>query len=399
MSKNVSEVLLEVLTAAGVKFIFTIPGGAINSIIEAIRKQDKIKIINVKHEETGALAASAIGKLTDSLGVCMGTSGPGAIHLLNGLYDAMHDHSPVLSICGQSETEFQGVEYMQDVDLEHLFSDVAMYNEELENPAQFPKVAEEACRICLNYRTVSNLIIPADIAKADVTEGILSEYFKGDEKKIPDENELIIAADLINSSDKITILAGYGARKAREELLDFALALKAPVIKALRGKDIIADDHPYSLGGIGMLGTKPALKAVRKCGLLVIIGTDFPYHEFYPENTRAIQIDIDPKQIGKRMPVKAGIVGDAQTALKELLKKIFIKEDDGFLKKMQDEMKIWREEESKKETSLDVPIHPQAVADTAGRLAAVNAIFCCDTGNVTVWAARNLKIRDRQLFT
>ena len=400
MGKNVSEVLLEVLTDAGVRFIFTIPGGAINSIIEALRKQDKIKIIYVRHEETGALAASAIGKLTGKLGVCMGTSGPGAIHLLNGLYDAMHDHSPVLSICGGAETKDQGIEYMQDINLEQLFSDVAAYNEEIKNPSQLPKVVEEACRSALHHRTVSNLIIPADVAIEDVPDADnRTSYFEGNEKRLPDENEIVKAVDLINNSKKIVILAGYGAKDSAASLLKFAELLKAQIIKALRGKDLLPDIHPYVLGGIGRLGTRPSIHAIDKCDLLIMVGTDFPYDEFYPKDTPVIQIDIDPKQIGKRVPVKAGIAGDADLAIEELLKKCNPKDDEEFLKDMQKEVKDWFEEQSKKEKSEDVPIHPQAVADAVGRAADDNAVFCCDTGNVTVWAARNLKIRGNQLFT
>lgn len=400
MAKNVCEVLLEVLANAEVKYIFGIAGGAINTLMEAIRKQDKIKLIQVRHEEAGAFAASAIGKLTGGLGVCMGTSGPGAIHLLNGLYDAKHDHAPVLAISGQAETRHQGVEYLQDVRLDRLFSDVAVYSTEIKNPQQMPRVAEEACRAALNYKGVAHLILPSDIAQMEVPDAEMqSAFFESATTQLPSVDDMQKAAKMLAEAGKVMILAGDGARDGATVLLQLAEKLKSPIIKALRGKDIIPDTHPYCLGGLGLLGTTPAVNAINSCDLLLIVGTDFPYFDFYPQKTLAIQIDIDPKQIGKRIPVALGLAGDAQQVLSELVKLVSPKEDSTFLENAQKEMKEWWKDLAKAEDSKDEPIHPQAVADAIGKLASEDAIFCCDTGNVTVWAARSLKIDHQQSFT
>ena len=400
MDKNVCEVMLEVLADAGVKYIFSIPGEGINEIVEAIRKQDRIKMILVRHEETGAFSASAIAKLTGGLGVCMGTSGPGAIHLLNGLYDAKHDHASVLAITGQVETRYQGTEMQQEVDLHQLFEDVSIYNQVIQTSEQMPRLVEEACKAAINKKGVAHLVLPINVAKENVPEPKRkSKFLTSTPRLMPPIEELERAAQLLNGSKKVAILAGIGAKNASLELLHLAELLKAPIIKALRGKDILPDNHPYLLGGIGLLGTRPAVKAINNCDCLLMAGTDFPYEEFYPEDTPAIQIDIFADQIGKRYPVEVGLVGDAAPTLAALSGLLIKNEDTSFLEELQDDMKNWKEKMEKEEKSDAVPIRPQALAASISELADDNAIFCCDTGNVTVWSARNIHIRGNQLFT
>ncbi len=401
MSKKISDVIIDVLADAGVEYIFSIPGDGINELVEAIRAQDRIKMIHVRHEEAGAFAASAVAKLTGKLTACMGTSGPGAIHLLNGLYDAKHDHAPVIAISGQVETQYMGTETHQEVNLHLLFEDVSVYNQIIRSANQLPQLVETACREAVNKRGVSHLIISSNIARESVPEPNKRTAFLQDQLKTirPSDDAIGRAAELINNSEKVTIIAGIGAQHAVKELLHFADQLKAPIIKALRGKDILPDEHPFCVGGLGLLGTKPAVKAIINCNCFIMVGTDFPYNEFYPDDTPAIQIDINATQIGKRYPVAVGLEGDAATTLALLSQQIKPKEDASFLEGLQQDVQKWWRKMEEDENSDSTPIRPQAVAAAIGRVAADDAIFCCDTGAVTVWGARNLRIRAGQKFT
>lgn len=398
---NTCEALLAVLSDYGVERIYGIPGDAINHLVEAIRKQDKIKFIQVRHEEAGAFAASAHAKLTGKLGVCLGTAGPGSIHLLNGLYDAKSDHAPVLAISGQSETQYLGTNYHQEVDFNMLFKDVTVFNQTIINPAQMPQLAVHACQTALAKKGVAHISIPMDIASQEVPQYEKKRYtFISCEKNIPAQEYLQKASTLLNEAKKIVILAGIGARNAKKELIQIAEVLQAPIIRTLRAKDVLHDEHPLSLGGLGMLGTKPALNAIKNCDLIFMIGTGFPYPEFYPPTkTPAIQIDIDPSQIGKRYPVEVGLTGHANATLNTLLPLLNKKNDTDFLAGLQQEMKECLEQQTNKELSKEEPIHPQALAYMTGKLADDDAIFLCDTGAVTVWAARHLHIRGEQRFT
>ena len=288
-NRTVCENLLDILAEAGVKHIFGIPGDAINDLVEAIRNQDKITFIQVRHEEAGAFAASAQAKLAERLAVCVGTAGPGAIHLLNGLYDAKLDHALVLAITGQVETEYIGTDYHQEVDLYTLFKDVTVFNERIMNPSQTPALGVRACQEALAHRSATHLSIPTDIASqklpnADLRPPVLRKCGL----TTPCEAELKRAAKLLNESKKPVILAGIGCKDARQQLINIAETLSAPIIRTLRAKDILPDDHILSLGGLGQLGTKPAVNAIDGCDALLMVGTDFPYHDFYPDGKPAV---------------------------------------------------------------------------------------------------------------
>jgi pyruvate oxidase len=399
-SKNVCDVILEVLADAGVKFIFGIPGGVINSMVDSIRRQDRIQMIHVRHEETGAFAASAQAKLSGNLAVCMGTSGPGAVHLLNGLYDAKLDHAPVLALTGQIETKFEGSDYHQEININSLFENVSVFSQEALSPEQFPRLIEEAVRASKYHHSVSHISMPMDVVMKAVPHPERRNKFIAEKPYIiPHEKDVQRAADFLNGCHKIAILAGIGAREASEELLQVAKILKAPIIKALRGKDILPDDNPYCIGGLGLLGSVPGFRAVQDCDCLFMIGTDFPYVEFLPEHKKVVQIDIDAYQLGKRIPVEAGLIGDAASTLKALMPLLKPQTDDSFLSGCMNHMNTWLKDLEKYEMSIDQPIHPQALAAAVSRHAADDAIYCCDTGNVTVWAARNIMIKKDQRFT
>lgn len=398
---NVCEALLEVLADNGVEYIFGVPGDAINELIEAIRKQDKIKFIHVMHEEAGAFAASVQAKLTGKLAVCAGTAGPGAIHLLNGLYDAKMDHAPVLAITGQVETALIGTGYQQEVNLQSLFSDVTVYNQTIVDPEQMPEIAILACQVALSRKSISHISIPRNISVQKV------KSFKSKNQQVPNTagvvpytEDLLRAANLINKAEKPCILAGIGARHAVDELIRFSEMIQAPVVKALRGKDLLPDTHPLTLGGIGLLGTEPAYKAMKNCDLLVVLGSDFPYHNFYPDaDVPVIQVDIESQQIGRRNPVTVPLSGDVRLTLSALSPLIQKRENGSFLQECQQHMLHWLKEQDSIELSDENPIHPQTLARTVSELANDDAVICCDTGAVTVWSARNFRIKGTQRFT
>ncbi|MGD8427077.1 MAG: thiamine pyrophosphate-binding protein [Balneolaceae bacterium] len=387
------EQLLDILQQLKVKYIFGVPGDAINPLIEALRKQDEITFIHVAHEEAGALAASAIAKLTGQLAVCAGTVGPGAIHLLNGLYDAKKDHAPVLAITGQIPTTELGTNYHQEVDLHTLFGDVALYRTSVYNPEQMPRVALEACNSAINNRGVSVLNIPHDVGSKEVFD--TDFHLINDHRGIitPDDESLNKAASLINRAKNISILAGEGSRNAKNTLFKLAEKLKAPIINSLKAADIVPADHPYSAGGLGLLGTRGGVEASQNCDLLLIAGSDFPYRDWYPEDAAIVRIDRKGSVIGRRAPNNLGIIGDCKIALKKLIPMVSEKSDTSHLEKVRKSRDQWEEIQSQhidQDNNTEI-IHPQLVASKIGELANDEAIFSCDTGAVTVWAARHLK--------
>lgn len=397
---TVSDVLLKVLAAHGVRHVFGMPGDAINDVTDAIRRQDAIRFIGVRHEETGAFAASAQAKLTGTLGACMGTAGPGAIHLLNGLYDAQLDHAPVVAVTGQVATGYIGTEYHQEIDLEKLFAGVAVYTKEVTSPEQVPAVFLEACRAALAHGGVAHIALPTDLSGTSVSfdeEPEISMPVAG--RIAPDAEACREAVSLIDAARKPVVLAGIGCAGARAELVSFAEAVQAPIIRTLRAKEVIDDDHPLCIGGLGQLGGKPAVRAIDECDLLVMAGTDFPYHDFYPESARVVQIDRRPTQVGKRQRVDAALVGDAGPTLARLTTLVEQPRSPRFLHAMQAEMREWLDDQRELEASDARPIHPARVVDAVARIAPDDAVFVSDTGTVTAWTARHLRLRGGQRYT
>ncbi|MFU8896170.1 MAG: thiamine pyrophosphate-dependent enzyme [Gammaproteobacteria bacterium] len=397
---NVSEILLRVLAAHGVRHLFGIPGDAINDVTDALRKQDDIRFIGVRHEEAGALAASAQAKLTGKLTACVGTAGPGAIHLLNGLYDARLDHAPVIAITGQVGTGFIGTEQHQEVRLERLFADVAVYSQTVTTENQVPGVFLEACRAALAHRGVAHISLPTDISGRSADKPKTRQLDVATVGRIsPTAVDCEAAVEMIDAAEKVVILAGIGCADAREELLAFAEAVRAPIVRTLRAKEVIDDDHPLCIGGLGMLGGRPAVKAMDHCDLLVMVGTDFPYIDFYPRSGRTIQIDIQATRIGKRHAVDIGLVGHAASTLRALASRVKKDRSGDFMASMRGEMDAWLEQQQEQERSDAVPIHPPRVMAELGKVAPDDAIFVCDTGTVTAWSARNLRLRPGQRYT
>ncbi|MDX1484552.1 MAG: thiamine pyrophosphate-binding protein [Alphaproteobacteria bacterium] len=397
---TVSDLLLKVLHSFGVRHVFGIPGDAINDVTDALRRQDKIDFVQVRHEEAGAFAASAQAKLTGRLAACLGTAGPGGVHLLNGLYDAKMDHTPVIAITGQVATSELGTSQHQEVNLERLFTDVAVYSRTVTTAEQLPNVFVEACSAAIAHRGVAHVSIPTDVSGNRLSgDGPFTWAQPAEGEITPAAEDLHKAVTLIDNAEKIVILAGIGCAEARVEMLALAQRIGAPIVRSLRAKEVIDDDHPMCVGGLGMLGGPPASKAMEDCDLLIMAGTDFPYQDFYPAGTDAIQIDSVPTQIGKRYPVTVGLAGHAGPVLSALAEAVEEKPKRDFLKRMQTQMEDWREDQASAETSNATPIHPARIMRELSGAAPDDAVFVCDTGTVNAWTARHLHIKRGQRFT
>src|SRR5947209_8802364 len=410
MAKTVANLLIERLLDWGVDTVFSLPGDGINGIFEAWREnQDKLKYVQVRHEEAAAFAACGYAKYTGRLGVCMATSGPGGIHLLNGLYDAKSDGQPVLAITGHTFHDLIGTHYQQDVDLTKLFQDVAVYNERVTGPAHVHNVVDEAIKTALARRGVAHINIPKDVQDWDAGDAPRSKAnIKGHSadlyaapSPLPPQRELEQAADLINAGKKVALLAGRGCLGARAEVLELADKVAGPIIKPLLGKGVVPDDSPFTTGGIGLLGTAPSQDAMQDCDTLVILGSSFPYQEFYPKPGKAkcVQVDVDPTRIGLRYPADVGLAGECKRVLQTLLPLVKRKRNRDFLKAAQDAMQKWNELMEERGTRTDVPMKPQVVTHTLNKLLDDNAIISCDTGTVTTWAARHLQMRGDMMFS
>jgi pyruvate dehydrogenase (quinone)/pyruvate oxidase len=403
-----ADIIAEALLDWNVNVIFGLPGDGINGFIEALRlKQDKIKFILVRHEESAAFMACAYAKYTGRLGVCVATSGPGAIHLLNGLYDAKADNTPVLAITGTTYSDLMNSSYQQDVNLLQLFSDVTVYNSMITVPEQAEMAVDIACRTALAQRGVSHLTIPIDVQEKKLS-GKYSRhkvaYHTSDvhiTETSPSRSLIEKAAKILNSGNKVVILVGQGALQSGEEVIAVAERLGAPVIKALLGKAVIPDDNTYSLGGIGLLGTRPSSDAMNEADTLFMIGTSFPYTDYLPKPGQAtgIQIDIKAEKIGLRYPVEIGLVGDSKIILHELLPLLVQKKNLEFVKSKQQGMKNWNRLLTERSSRTDNPIKPQAIAMMVSEELEENAIVSVDCGTNTSWAARYIEIRKGMKFS
>jgi pyruvate dehydrogenase (quinone) len=410
MAETAADVLVESLLDWGVDTIFGIPGDGINGIMESLRtRQDRIRFIQVRHEEAAAFMACAYAKWTGRLGVCLATSGPGGIHLLNGLYDAKLDRAPVLAITGLQYHDLVNTFTQQDVELDKLFIDVAVYNARINGPAHVENVVELACRTAIAYRGVSHVTMPVDMQSMAASATPRSPRnmprhvsdLMAESAHMPTEDQLERAAAILNEGCKVCILAGRGALGAAAELRQAAERLAAPVAKALLGKGALPDDSPYCTGGVGLLGTAPSQDALETCDTLLIVGSAFPYIEFYPKpgQARAVQIDLDPKMIGIRYPVEAALVGDSIRTLRALLPRLQQKADRSFLEQAQAGMRDWRALMEERGTRQDVPLKPQVVTHELNRLLTDDAIIATDSGTITSWVARHVSMRGEQMFS
>lgn len=408
--KTVADLLAERLIAWGVETIFGFPGDGVDGIFEGLRThQDKLKFIQVRHEEAAAFAACGYAKYTGRLGVCLATSGPGGVHLLNGLYDAKCDGQPVLAITGHTFHDLIGTQYQQDVDLDKLFMDVCVYNQRVMGPAHVVNVVDEAIKTALARRGVSHITIPKDIQNWTTDDAERSnanipkhsaDLFAASYPQ-PPSAQIEAAAKLINEGKKVAILAGRGCLGCREEVLQLADKVGGPIIKPLLGKAVVPDHSPFTTGGLGLLGTAPSMDAMEDCDTLIIAGTRFPYMEFYPKpgQARTVQIDIEPANIGLRHPVEVGLTGDAKTVLGLLLPLIERKDDRSFIETAQKNMKDWNELMEERGTRTDMPMKPQVVTWNLNKLLKDDAIVSSDSGTIATWTARYIEMRGDMKFS
>ena len=366
-----------------------------------------MRFIQVRHEEAAAFAACGYAKYTGRLGVCLATSGPGGIHLLNGLYDAKCDGQPVLAITGHTFHDLIGTDYQQDIDLDKLFMDVSVYSERVTGPAHVVNVVDMAVKAALGRRSVAHICIPKDIQEWSSEERSAANIphhsadLYAQPNPLPPQQQLQRAADLINAGSKVAILAGRGCLQAREEVTQLAELVGGPIIKPLLGKAVVPDDSPYTTGGIGLLGTSASQDALAECDTFIIAGSSFPYMEFLPkpDQARTVQIDIEPRRIGLRHPVEVGLVGDCKAVLGALLPLVERKSDRSFLEQSQKRMQGWKDLMENRGTRTSMPMKPEVAAYNLNKFLADDAIIACDCGTVTTWAARHLEIKGEMKFS
>jgi pyruvate dehydrogenase (quinone) len=410
MSTTSGDVLVETLLDWGIDTIFGIPGDGINGLIESLRKyRDRIRFIQVRHEEAAAFAACGYAKFTGRLGCCIATSGPGGIHLLNGLYDAKLDGVPVLAITGLQFHDLLHTDTQQDVELDKLFMDLCKYNNRVMGPAHMENTVELACRTALAYRGVAHVTVPVDFQsvpmdKARRSERNLPHHVSevwADSGHVPPDGALQAAADLLKGGKKPVIMAGRGALGTGKELEEIADILGAPIVKPLLGKASVPDTSPYCTGGVGMLGTLPSQEALESCDTLLIVGSSFPYIEFYPKpgSARCVQIDIDPVRIGLRYPAEIGLVGDSLRTLRRLIPLLDRKADRGWLERAQQGKAKWEKLMEERGTRQDMPMKPQVVAHELAKRLRDDAIVTTDSGTITTWAARHIPMLGQRMFS
>jgi pyruvate dehydrogenase (quinone) len=397
--KSVAEIIVGTLVAAGVKRIYGVVGDSLNGLLEEIGKRKDIEWIHVRHEETGAFAAGAQAHLTGELAVCAGSCGPGNMHLINGLYDCHRSRVPVLAIAAHIPSGEIGSSYFQETHPDQLFKDCSHYCELVSQPEQMPRVLEIAIQTALARQGVSVMAIPGDIALKKTHYRKPSASIRRVEPLLrPSESEVTALAEMLNQSKSVTILGGAGCAGAHTELMQLAGKLKSPVVTTLRGREHVEFENPYDVGLTGLIGYSSGFHAMMECETLLMLGTDFPYTQFYPERATVIQVDRRGENLGRRTPLDLGLIGDVKETLNAVLDKIETKADDGHLKKF-----VAHYEDVRK--GLDdlavgnpgrKPIHPQYVAKMIDEVASEDAIFSCDVGTPTIWAARYLKMNGKR---
>src|SRR5580658_3145582 len=397
--KRVADLLVDVLAGAGVRRIYGVTGDSLNGITDSIRATKKLDWIHLRHEETAAFAAGAEAHLTGGLAVCAGSCGPGNLHLINGLYDCHRSRVPVLAIAAQIPSNELGSGYFQETHPEHLFAQCSHYCELVSQPEQMPRVLEIAMQTAISRRGVAVIALPGDIGLRDAVETEPRLHFHDSKSTVcPSPDEIASLATLLKKSKKTTILAGAGCAGAHDQLIELAGKLKAPIVHAMRGKEFVEYDNPFDVGMTGLLGFSSGYHAMMSCETLLMLGTDFPYQQFYPQDATIIQIDLRGEQIGRRAKVDLGLVGDVKATLTALIPKLSARSDKAHLNTALKDYGEARKSLDDLATgeSGQGPIHPQYVAKVLDELAAEDAVFTCDVGTPTIWAARYLHMNGKR---
>jgi pyruvate dehydrogenase (quinone) len=399
MASSVADVMVATLKASGTRRVYGIPGDSLNGFTDAMRRAGGIAWQHVRHEEAAAFAAAAEAALTGELAVCAASCGPGNLHLINGLFDANRSRVPVLAIAAQIPGDEIGSEYFQETHPQILFRECSVYCELVSEPEQMPRVLEIAMRTALARGGVSVVVIPGEVFFADVPSGAKAVPVRAATAVIrPDDSSLAAAAEILNSAQRVTILAGAGCAGAHQQLIDLAGALQAPVVHAFRGKEFIEYDNRFDVGMTGLIGFSSGYRAMEHCDALLMLGTDFPYRPFYPRGVPVVQVDVRGEQIGRRVPVDVPLVGTVRDTVDVLMPMISVKTDSAHLDRMtahyrRARARLDRLAESHRGRS---PLHPQSVAAAIDRLAADDAVFAADVGTPCIWAARYLRMNGRR---
>jgi pyruvate dehydrogenase (quinone) len=399
MAKRVADLLVDVLVEAGVQRVYGVSGDSLNGITDSIRTRREIEWVHVRHEEAAAFAAGAEAHITGKLAVCAGSCGPGNLHLINGLYDCQRSRVPVLAIAAQIPSNEIGSGYFQETNPEHLFAQCSHYCELVSQPEQMPRVLEIAIQNAISRRGVAVVTIPGDVAMREAVEQVSRLHFPPPKPSVcPSDDEINTLATLLNRTNKITILGGAGCAGAHEELIELAGKLQAPIVHAMRGKEFIEYDNPFDVGMTGLLGFSSGYHAMMNCEVLLMLGTDFPYQQFFPKDATIVQIDLRGEQLGRRSNVDFGFVGDIKTTLRSLLPKL---EQNQYETHLKDSVRHYRKvrkdlDDLATPNSGKKPIHPQYLARVLDQLATDDAIFTCDVGTPTVWAARYLRMNGKR---
>ncbi|WP_458248733.1 thiamine pyrophosphate-dependent enzyme [Streptomyces sp. MAI_2237] len=423
MARTVARVIVDALSELGVRQVFGVVGDALNPLTDAVRTTEGLEWVGCRHEEAAAFAASAQSQLSGTLGVCMGTVGPGSVHLLNGLYDAAKSHTPVLAIAGQVPLAELGTDYFQEVDNDALFSDVAVFRATITSADQMPQMLETAVRHALGRKGVAVLTVPGDLGERELSTDRPARFALDAPLSRPEEPAVRRAAELLDRSERVTLLVGRGAHGAREDVLALADRLAAPMVLTLKAKEgFEGDANPFQVGQTGLIGNPAAASALQEADTLLLLGTDFPYRDWYPEGKTVIQVDTEAAHIGRRVPVEAGLVGDTGATVRDLLTHLTAApagsdgaRDRTHLDKARERFEQWREGQARLadpahdkgllgrvRSSLDNRAHdirPEALAAAVDRLAADDAVFTSDTGMATVWLSRFVEMRgERRLI-
>ncbi|MEV7244731.1 thiamine pyrophosphate-dependent enzyme [Streptomyces sp. NPDC003236] len=423
MPRTVAQVIVDALSELGVRQVFGVVGDALNPLTDAIRTTDGLEWVGCRHEEAAAFAASAQSQLGETLGVCMGTVGPGSVHLLNGLYDAAKSHAPVLAIAGQVPLAELGSDYFQEVDNDALFSDVAVFRATVTSPDQLPQMLETAVRHALGRKGVAVLTVPGDLGERELTADRPARFSLNAPVSRPDESAVRRAAELLDRSERVTLLVGEGARAARQDVLTLADRLAAPMVLTLKAKaGFEGDGNPFQVGQTGLIGNPAAASALDDADTLLLLGTDFPYRDWYPEGRTVIQVDTEATHIGRRVPVDVGLVGDTGATVRDLLDHLTAApggsdgaRDRSHLENARERFEQWRTGQARLadpshdkgvvgriRSALDNRAHdirPEVLAAAVDRAAADDAVFTSDTGMATVWLSRFVEMRgERRLI-
>lgn len=398
MARTIADLMAATLAAAGVERVYGIVGDSLNGLTDALRRQDKVAWVHVRHEEAAAFAAGAEAHLTGQLAVCAGSCGPGNLHLINGLFDCQRSRVPVLAIAAQIPSAEVGSNYFQETKPEQLFAQCSYFVETISNVEQMPLVFERAIRSAIVNRGVAVVVISGDVSLHDTAGSVPAWVAPRAPRVCPDEQDLDALAALLDAGNAVTLMCGAGCAGAHDAVMKLAGALQSPVVHALRGKEFIEYDNPFDVGMTGLIGFASGYHAMKDCDTLLLLGTDFPYRQFYPTNARIAQVDIRAQNLGNRCRLALGVVGDVATTIEALLPRLNPKTDDAHLQRALTHYRDTRKELD----ALAVPnpgqsqIHPQYLARLLSELADEDAVFSCDVGTQTVWAARYLKMNGKR---